>query len=107
MAEVNTEAVTYIRSGQETPIAVSPILLSADELGPGDGSMTRVEYQDFAIDRSELGPLYPPKVGDQIRRLTGELFILTSMGTSEPPYVHTTSARDRVIVHTVRRKAES
>jgi len=106
-AEVNTEDVIYIAGNKQKPIKVSPILMSSDELNPGDPSMVRLERQDFAIDREQLGSFYPPAPGHKIKRLTGEVFVLNSMGVSEPPYVHVTSSRDRVIVHTIRTKSDT
>jgi hypothetical protein len=104
-AEVNTESVIYIRGTTELPIAASPILISADEIMDGDPAATRTERQDWGIIRSLLGSLYPPRPNDKIRRQgTGEEFVLASMGRDEPPYVHVTSNRSRVIVHTVRTK---
>lgn len=106
-AEVNTEDVMYIRGDYQKPIKVSPILMSSEELTAGDASSVRIERQDFAIDRCQLGEeLYPPRNGDRIRRLTREVFIVNSMGSNEPPYVHVTSTRDRVIVHSIRQKSD-
>jgi hypothetical protein len=102
--QVNTEFVTYIRGTIERQISASPILISADELGTSEDSITRTERQDFAINVCELGTLYPPIPSDRIRRGTGEEFILSSMGIDDPPFVHVTSNRTRLIVHTVRSK---
>lgn len=108
-AELNQEPFIYIREDEdgnviERPINASPILISADELMDGDVAATRVERHDFAIDvtgSTGLGFLYPPKPNDKLRRQsTREEYVLTSMRNQEPPYVHTTSNRKRVIVHT-------
>lgn len=107
MAENNNEKAIYVGERNNTTytysIEVSPILLSADELSPGNQSLTRVEYQDFAIDRIWLKNLYPPEIGDEVKLLkTNEKFRAASMGIDEPPYQHITSTRERVLVHTVR-----
>lgn len=108
MADLNKEPIAYIAGDAELSIMASPVLISPDEMDPNNVSDTRVERQDFVIDRPLLGPYYPPEIGHKIRRLrTGEEFILTSMGADEPPYVHTTSRRERVIVHTIRVKVET
>lgn len=105
-AEVNAEDVIYISGTIERPIKASPILIAADELADGDAAVTRADRQDWAIDLTELGNLYPPEPNHKIRRQTGEEFMISSMGRDEPPYCHVTSRRNRVIVHTVRvRKA--
>src|SRR5258707_1019155 len=88
MARVNTEDATYIAGGKERQVKVSPILISPDELTPGNVSDTRVERQDFAIyldGDGGLKDLYPPAIGHKIRRPNGDEFILSSMGTDEPP----------------------
>lgn len=112
-SEVNWECATYVTvDGSEFGIHVSPILISADELSPGDASLLRVERQDFVVWRCDRGPKgakglgshYPPSLGDKIRRADGDEFELTSMGRDEPPYTHVTSERNRVILHTVRTK---
>lgn len=103
-SEVNTEDVIYIRGTIERPIVASPILISADELGTSEDSITRTERQDFAVNVAELQNLYPPIPTDRIRRQTGEQFIVSSMGVDEPPFVHVTSRRNRIIIHTVRIK---
>lgn len=105
----NTEKMQYLRvSGREIQISASPILISPDELTPGNVSNTMVERQDFAIDVCELQELYPPILGDKIRRRNGDEFVLVSAaeGTDEPPFVHVTSARERIIAHTVRVKRQ-
>lgn len=92
------EGVTYT-----FPIEVNPILMSADEISPGNASLVRIEYQDFTIDRVQLQSLYPPQPGDTITLLnSAEIFRLASIGGDEPPYQHVTSCRDRVLVHSTR-----
>lgn len=104
----------YIRDGDEYPIDASPILIPSEELSPGDVSTVRIERQDFAIWRCSSGPngerglgkLYPPIPDDGLRDpKTGEVFQVMSMGLNEPPYMHTTSSRERLIVHTIRVEA--
>ncbi len=102
---MNTVPCIYIVGTIERPINASPILISADEIMDGDPAATRTERQDWAINLSELKGLYPPVPGHKIRNQeTGEEFVLMSMGRDEPPYVHVTSSRTRIIVHTVRYK---
>lgn len=108
-AQVNTVGFVYIRpsdpNNTEFPINASPILISADEFSGGDIATVRVERHDFAIDVSEIQRIYPPRANDRLRNLeTREEFMLVSMGGSDPPFVHTTSNRSRVIVHTNRYK---
>lgn len=113
MAEVNTEAVTYIaiRSGKtiERAINASPILVAPDEIMDADPAATRVERQDWGIDvtQSTFSDLHPPIPGDKIRRQNREEYAANSMGRDEPPYIHTTSSRTRILLHTVRQKAPS
>jgi hypothetical protein len=107
MAEVNTEDALYsgVRNGTtyRIPVKVSPILMSADELSPGNPSSVRVEFQDFAIDVDQLQNLYPPEIADRVEFLkNNETFTLTPIGVDEPPYQHVTTNRDRVMVHTQR-----
>lgn len=114
-SEVNTECVTLIVGTTETPLDVSPILISADEETPGNLSTMRVERQDFVVWRCQRGPNgerglgsnYPPAVGIKIRRASGEVFECNSMGADEPHYTHVTSGRERVILHTTRIKSGS
>lgn len=108
-AEVNTSPFIYIRP--ETPnniefaINASPILISGDEFSGGDVATVRVERHDFAIDVADIQRIYPPRANDRLRNQdTREEFMLVSMGGNDPPYVHTTSNRSRVIVHTNRYK---
>lgn len=104
-AEVNTEDCIYIRGNIQRPIKASLILISADELSTTEDSITRTERQDIAINTSELGNLYPPIPTDRIKRQdTNEQFVVSSMGSDEPPFVHITSNRKRLILHTVRIK---
>lgn len=104
-SEVNTEDCIYIRGNIQRPIAASLILISADELSTTEDSITRTERQDIAVNVSELRDLYPPIPTDRIERQdTGEQFVVSSMGADEPPFVHITSNRSRVIIHTVRIK---
>lgn len=104
-AEINTECVTYIRGGREVLLDASPILMSSDEISPGGvASLIRIERQDFAIDKCKLGPLYPPEPNDVIK-WNGARYKVSSMGSDEPPYVHVTSNRSRLIVHTIRTHA--
>ena len=107
--EVNRGCFIYIRPEEpnniEFPVVASPILISADEFSGGDVATVRVERHDFAIDVSEIQRIYPPRANDRLRNQeTREEFMLVSMGGSDPPYVHTTSNRSRVIVHTNRYK---
>lgn len=105
-SKLNTICLTYVAGNTEFPINASPILLSSDELSPGNPSLVRIERQDWVVDRCDLGGYYPPQVGHKLRNeATGELFALNSMGTDEPPYSHVTSSRNRVILHTVRTKS--
>lgn len=99
MGEVNTENVTYERGATSLAIPVSPILGIAEEAMP-DVAVTRVELQEFGIDVSDLDSLYPPEVGDVITRADGSEFRVTSMGSDNSHYRHTTSVRTRIIVWT-------
>lgn len=109
-SEVNNECVTLIVGDAEIPLDASPILISADEESPGNVSLVRVERQDFVVWRCNRGPNgerglgshYPPPIGAQIRRSTGEVFQCGAMGSDEPHYTHVTSNRERVILHTTR-----
>lgn len=113
MSQVNNACGTYIRGGLETPIDLSPILISPDELNAGGvDSLTHVEHQDFALWRCDPGPdgkiglgsLYPPRAGDKIR-FKDDIYTLVSMGMDDPVFIHITSNRDRLIVHSVRTEA--
>ena len=110
MAEVNTSCAIYVRGNIQRPIDVSPVLISAEELGPsGEPSLTLLQRHDFALWRCDPGPdgrkglgnLYPPQDTDKIV-WNGDTFAVNSMGSGEPPYIHTTSNRERIIIHTVR-----
>lgn len=110
MGQVNKSCGYYLRSGSRYLIDISPILISSDELSPGGlSSLVRVERQDFVIFKCARGPngevglgsLYPPTQGDKIE-WDNQTFAISSMGVDEPPFSHTTSNRERVIVHTVR-----
>lgn len=109
-SEVNQACGIYVRGTIRFPITVSPVLISANEVGPtGDPSQLRVERQDFVVWRCDRGPAgelglgthYPPRAGDKIE-WGNQTFTLTSMGSDEPPYTHVTSNRERLIVHSVR-----
>jgi hypothetical protein len=107
MTQTNTVRAVYvgIRSGvtYRIPLDVQPILISSDEITPGNASATRLEYQDFGIEVIHLKNLYPPLEGDKVERLdTHERFTAASMGMDEPPFQHTTSNRERILVHTHR-----
>jgi hypothetical protein len=110
MSQVNTACALYVRGGIETPIDISPILISPDELNVGgDPSLVHVERQDFVVWKCDRGPdgkiglgtLYPPRPSDKIV-FQGDTFSISSMGMDDPPFIHTTSNRDRLIIHTVR-----
>lgn len=113
MSQVNNLCATYITGTTQIPVDVSPILISPDELTPGDSSITRVERQDFGLWKCSHGPngerglgsVYPPADGHKIRLADGSEYVVKAMGFDEPPYIHTTSNRERLIVHTVRTKA--
>lgn len=116
MSQVNTACATYIRGGAEHPIDVSPILISPDELNVGGNpSLNAVERQDFVVWRCDRGPdgkiglgtLYPPSPATDKIRFNGDTYAISSMGTDEPPFIHTTTKRDRLIIHTVRIGTES
>lgn len=91
------EGTTY-----QLPLSVSPILISSMEMGPGDASLLRVEYQDMALDVCDIKPVYPPHSGDEVRYSDGQRFQLAPVSHDEPVYQHITSRRERVLVHTRR-----
>ena len=106
--QINKRQAVYhaVRDGStyDLPLSVSPILISSMEMGPGDASLLRVEYQDFALDVEDIKPVYPPLSGDEVRYLDGQQFQLAPVGYDEPVFQHITSQRERVLVHTRRVK---
>lgn len=101
--EVNGYAGTYVRPGTGTvdPINLSPILAEGQEFIPGI-SITRVEFQDFAIDASAVdfgGGEVKPAVGDYVTFLGAE-YRLVSRGGEDPPFKYTTSTRKRIRLFT-------
>lgn len=109
MVSVNHHHAIYsgVRGGVTItiPIALAPIMISPEEMGvPRDPSQLRIERQDWVAEVKELGSLYPPLDGDKIIAFRGSEFRVKSMGMEEPCYSHTTSTRDRVLIHSIRTK---
>jgi hypothetical protein len=81
-------------------------LAEGQEFIPGV-AITRVEFQDFAVDADAIdfgSGEVKPKVGDYvtINLVPGVQFRLVSRGAEEPPYTYTTSSRKRLRLFTER-----
>lgn len=100
--EINGETVILSRNGEDTPNVIAcPIIKSAEELFPGV-AVTRVEYQDWAIDCDQYiiaGAVSTPQSGDLIYRRDGSIFQLVSTGSNEPAFRYMTSSRRRYLLH--------
>lgn len=98
MSQVNTEVIYYERNEIKKVIRASPVSVNASELSPGDSSITMVELFGFGVNRSELGPLYPPRHGDVITRQDGSMYRVSNPVGYSTIYLHTDADRDRLIV---------
>lgn len=100
---LNHELAGWKRKGTIYPNIPVSLHLSedAEEVIPGV-AITRIERQDFVMDRADLeaNGIGAPQVADEIIRSNGEVYRILSMGGSEPPHRHFTSSRKRVRVHT-------
>lgn len=98
------ETVTITRGGQKLTLTAFPILQNTEELMPGV-AVTRLEFQDWTIDAADYdfgsGVTFPA-MGDKIERANGEVYRVCPMNDDEPPYRFTTSARNRMRVHSER-----
>jgi hypothetical protein len=96
------EWVTYTAGSQSLRVWATPILLSPIELGVvRDPSMLRVDYTDWAIDYEQIKSVYPPTEQHKIRTKNGAEYDVSAMGNDDPCYIHSTTDRNRVIVHSI------
>jgi hypothetical protein len=102
MKSINGKTVDYTRGINTVSLTACPILANApEELSPGV-VVTRIELQDFICDAEDLvinGATITPMVGDTIT-WGSRIYRVIALDESSPPYEYTTSARDRIRIHT-------
>lgn len=98
MKQVNSEEVTYTRSGSvPLTISASPIMMGSEDFG--NNMLVRVDSQMWGIDVADLGVLSLPKENDLITRSNGEKYRVLKFSDRDTTFMYTTSAHTRVLIN--------